>query len=425
MHRRTFLKSAAALTAACALPLRADSPPDKLILSAPLTHSDWMLHPHIEWGSPGVHHMLDLCKSFGLSKIYWRILDGGRAMYPSKFLGTGDAWQPDSFWSPQSPADKTLIKRFDPNMTDAARRAIFDKCAALDYSKFDPFAEALSHGHKIGLQIHAWITINEDDHGWGLQSEFTKSHPQFRWIKRDGTPYHSQLSFSFPEVRAYKLSILQELLTSYPTLDGLFLDWIRTGDVRDNPQTDPEGVANFGYEQPNLDSFQSQYHLDPHTLPNSDPRWLATRALPQTLFMRSASQLANSHSKPLTALVAHPWLYRGFLDKIAGNLPGLLLDLPTWSAEKLIDSATPAGYYLPGGSMSAATTSLQSETHHTLPITPFAWMPSSTTQFQSDFTTAATSGATELLLWEADYLETYQSTPNLQTLMTSHARASS
>ena len=68
------------------------------------------------------------------------------------------------------------------------------------------------YGHQIGLKIHAWVTINEDDHGWGWPSEFTKHHPEFRWVRRDGTPYHSQLSFAFPEVRDYKLAILEELL---------------------------------------------------------------------------------------------------------------------------------------------------------------------------------------------------------------------
>src|SRR5688500_3373007 len=126
-------------------------------------------------------------------------------------------------------------------MTDEKRLALVKQFDALDYAKFDPFAEAVRYGHKIGLQIHAWVSINEDDHGWGLQSEFSKRHPEFRWRRRDGTAYHSQLSFAFPKVHEYKLAVLQELLSNYK-LDGFFLDWIRTGDVRDNPQNDPNGI---------------------------------------------------------------------------------------------------------------------------------------------------------------------------------------
>ncbi|MEO6434365.1 MAG: hypothetical protein ABIP55_01205, partial [Tepidisphaeraceae bacterium] len=57
--RRTFLRTAAASTMASAIapPLLAQAAPaaaadggEKLILCAPLTHSDWMLKPNIAWG---------------------------------------------------------------------------------------------------------------------------------------------------------------------------------------------------------------------------------------------------------------------------------------------------------------------------------------------------------------------------------------
>src|SRR5205823_1582714 len=141
----------------------------------------------------------------------------------------------------------------------------------------------------------------------------------------DGTPYHSQMSFAFEEVRNYKLAILKELLAY--NIDGLFLDWIRTGDVRDNPQTDKNGGADNGYEQPNIDAFKKKYNKDLHDVPNDDPNWLAVRAEPQTIFMREARKLTKQ--KPLAVMVGHPWHYRGELDPIAGNLKGLLLDVST------------------------------------------------------------------------------------------------
>src|SRR5205814_7561938 len=120
-----------------------------------------------------------------------------------------------SVWSPQSDADKTLFRRFTSNMSDEKRTVLLKKFDALDYAKFDSLAEAVSYGHKIGLKIHAWVSINEDDHGWGLQSEFSKKHPEFRWRRRDGSSYRSQLSFAFPEVRMYKSAVLKELLANY------------------------------------------------------------------------------------------------------------------------------------------------------------------------------------------------------------------
>jgi len=272
--------------------------------------------------------MLDACKACGWSRVYWRALDGGRALYKSKLLRAQGKWDEDNFWNPQMDADKELTRQFTNNKSPRERTALLAKVESLDYSNFDSLGEAVSYGHKIGLQIHAWVSINEDDHGWGLQSEFTKKHPELRWRRRNGQAYRSQLSFAFPEVKKYKLSILEELLGNYP-LDGLFLDWIRTGDVRDNPQTDADGVADSGYETPSLDKFQTQFGLDAHMVPNNDERWVRIRAEPQTDFMRAARKLvlAQKKSVPISVMVGHPWHYRGLHNKIDGNLRGLLLDV--------------------------------------------------------------------------------------------------
>src|SRR4051812_34906615 len=61
----------------------------KLTLGTPITHCDWMLkdnRPEVEWGGEGVRHMLTVCKAAGISQIYWRVLDAGRAMYKSRLV---------------------------------------------------------------------------------------------------------------------------------------------------------------------------------------------------------------------------------------------------------------------------------------------------------------------------------------------------
>jgi hypothetical protein len=68
-----------------------DSPAadQKLILSAPLTHSDWILKdgvPGLDDGLPGVRHMLDMCRAAGWNRVYWRCLDAGRSLYPSHLM---------------------------------------------------------------------------------------------------------------------------------------------------------------------------------------------------------------------------------------------------------------------------------------------------------------------------------------------------
>jgi Glycosyl hydrolase-like 10 len=428
MNRRQFLKTTA--MAGCGLQAAAKVfgetteaiASQKLILSAPLTHSDWALKAGIPWGEPGVRHMLDACKACGWSRIYWRALDGGRSLYKSKLMRPQGQWDEDNFWNPQNDADRQLLQRFTPSMTSDKRAALRSKFSSLDYAHFDSLATAVRYGHEIGLQIHAWASINEDDHGWGLQSEFSKKHPQCRWRRRDGTFYHSQLSFAFPEVRKYKLAILKELLRNY-SIDGIFLDWIRTGDVRDNPQTDEQGVANSGYEQPLVEGFKKKFGIDPHTLSNGDERWVRFRAAPQTEFMREVRKLVGSQKRqvPIAVMVDHPWSYRGEINRIDGNLRGLLLDVKAWAREGLMDAAVAAGYYRDGGTPKLAYEALQKETEGNVDVWSYAWVPQNAAEFKTDFALAQQLKTKQILFWEADYIDDRAQAAELKEVMSRHA----
>jgi hypothetical protein len=429
MKRRQFLKSAAAGIGAAPALVRSMctaagvAGADTLILSAPLTHSDWILKPGIPWGEPGVRHMLDACKACGWSRVDWRVLDGGRSLYRSKLMRPQGKWDEDNFWDPKTDAGRQALQRFTPNLTPEQRAAVRDKMKVYDYDHFDSLAAAVQYGHQIGLQIHAWVSINEDDHGWGLQSEYSKKHPEYRWRHRDGRAYYSQLSFAFPQVRKYKLAILKELLRNYP-IDGLFLDWIRTGNVRDNPQTDANGVADSGYEQPLLEKGKAAFGVDPRTLPNNDERWVRLRAEPQTEFMRAAHKLARSQKRPvpIAVMVGHPWHYRGLMDKIDGNLRGLLLDVNAWAHEGLMDAAVATGYYRDGGTPEMAHQALRKETQGKVDVWSYAWVPQAVADFQRDFALAQQLGAKQILFWEADYIDDRAQAVELKRAMAGHAR---
>ncbi len=423
ISRRDFVSSIAAAGAVAGLPCRmlAAKPAARLPLSAPLTHSDWMLKPGIAAGLDGVKHMLDACKACGWSHVYWRVFDAGRATYRSKLLVANCKADGDSYFNAQSETDRQLFQRFSPNVAPARAAEIVQQLAALDYAAFDSLAAAIDYGHSIGLKIHAWASINEDDHGWGWPTEYTKAHPQFRWLRRDGKAYHSQLSFAFPEVRAYKLALIEELLAY--DIDGLFLDWIRTGDIRDNPQTDPAGIANSGYEQPNIDAFKNQYNGDPHDVANADDRWVRVRAEPQTAFMREVHKLVKSKPapKPITVMVGHPWHYRGMQDPIDGNLRGLLLDVAAWAREGLMDAAIAAGYYRPGGSPASAYHALAEETGGKVDLWYYAWVPQTPAEFDGQFAETQSLGAKRMLFWEADYIDDRPQAAALKAAMSAKA----
>ena len=332
--------------------------------------------------------MLDMCKAGGWSRVHWRVFDGGRALYHSKLADPQGKWEEDNY------------HRHHGNLD------VLQKAESLDYSSFDSFAEAVRYGHEIGLEIYAWISINEDDHGWGIRSRFAKQHPECLWRKRDGTAYHSQVSFAFPEAMQYKLGVVEELIDGY-RLDGLFFDWIRTGDVRDNPQNDPEGVADHGYEKPLIEGFKAEYGIDPLTLPNADDRWVRFRARPHTEFMRSARKLAQGKKLPVSALVHHPWAYRGSNGKIDGNLRGMLLDVTTWAEEGLIDEVVPAGYYMNGGNAEKAYEALRKETNGKVDVVLYCWVPGSAAAFENDYALARKLKTGQMLFWEADYIDVH------------------
>lgn len=391
--------------------MRAESPSSRparsdIVLSVPVTHSDWMLHhPAPAWGPAGVRQILDRCREAGLRRVYWRCLDGGRACYPSKLVDPLHGFDDDNYHRGQ-PTEKLV-----------------EQLKAFDWGSFDAFREAIDYGHKLGLEVHAWLTINEDDHGWGLSSRFARAHPESRWVRRGGQFFRSQQSLAFATVRAYKLGIVREVMAYHP--DGVLFDWIRTGDVRDNPQTDGEGVALYGYEAPNLERLRA-INLSPDSVRNDDERWVRIRAEPQTLFMRDAAALIRKTDARarITALVQQSHGYRGTpQDTIyRDNLHGLLLDVAQWAREGLVDCFVGAGYYRPGGSPEAGYHSLRAELGHKVDMGLFGWI-ASPAQFESESSLAGRLGATELLLWESDYLELPPARADLVRMMSAFATA--
>lgn len=363
----------------------------RIVLSAPVTHSDWVsrYRARIGHGRKSVEYILDRCKAVGLRRIYWRCFDGGKAMYASQLMDeewTG--YDADSYHAWASP--DSHIEPLDA------------------YRGFDSLKEAVDYGHRIGLEIHAWLSINEDDHAWGLISRFSREHPQFRWVKRSGMPYNSQLSFAFPDVREYKLGLLKEILCY--DIDGVFFDWIRTGDVRNEPQATVDGTADFGYERPLVEAFKREVGRDPHKLENHDPRWVEFRAEPQTLFMRAAHKLIKAKSRrlPISMMGHHPWSYRGATPLIDGNLNGLLLDVRTWAREGLIDEAVAAGYFSPhvkAGTPREAVEYLRTEVGGQCNVWLYWWLPPTVVDFRASVRMAETVGARQLLYWESDYLD--------------------
>ena len=388
----------------------------KLTISSPLTFSDWMLKEkvNLEWGEEGVREVLEKCKRFGFSRIYWRVFDAGRATYKSSLM------EPNSCVN-----NVGLINHFSYKYGDYLPPEMYRRLSLIGSREFDELEAAVRIGHELGLEIYAWMTINEEDHGFGFVSKFSREHPEYRWVSRNGQRFHSQISYAFEDVRAYKLALVREMLAY--DIDGLFMDWIRVGDTRDAQKCDEDGVVNYGYEQPNVDLYKARYGIDPFTMPNDDEPWIRLRAEPQTAFMRAVRAAADNHSKrlPILAMTFHPWAYRGILPeninentpylhkrmgghRIYGSLPGLLCDIRAWAEEGLIDAAVAAGYYCDGGAPEMAVDYMRKEVAGKAAVHGYFWTPGGgfeSGQFVRDAERARKMGVDEMLLWEADYID--------------------
>lgn len=146
------------------------------------------------------------------------------------------------------------------------------------------------------------------------------------WAKRDrdGMPTTS-LSLAFPEVRAYWLSLLREVLNY--DVDGITIYLHRFHPF-------------VLYEQPVIESFRAQYGEDPRQIPSDDPRWLQHSADYVTGFLREVRRLVNE--KPGRMLAVTFWGGPTRFDPNHDYDPlRYSTDVTTWIEEGLVDYLFP------------------------------------------------------------------------------------
>ncbi len=135
---------------------------------------------------------------------------------------------------------------------------------------FDPLGYAISRGHQLGLNVHAWVTTYLL---WSARTppetgaHIYHMHPE--WLEvdaaglaqadidlgapRDGTFEGIFLSPVHPEVNGYLQSVFTEIILNYD-IDGLHLDYVRYGDL------------DHGYNAAGLARFRSEYGFDPRDI---------------------------------------------------------------------------------------------------------------------------------------------------------------
>lgn len=106
----------------------------------------------------------------------------------------------------------------------------------LDNNGFDPLGYILQRAHANALRVHAWVVVFN---ATPLTSSLVSSNYIYRnhhdWItfNKSGSKMNSTEQYGYfidpgvPEVQDYVLNVLSDLVSGYPDLDGLHLDYIR------------------------------------------------------------------------------------------------------------------------------------------------------------------------------------------------------
>lgn len=106
-------------------------------------------------------------------------------------------------------------------------------------TSWDMLAWFLEEGHRLGMTVHASTNVfvaghNYFDRGVVYQDASKKHWQTVSYLPQGMTPitaqkkkYSAMLNPALKEVQDYQLAILKELVTMYPTLDGIILDRVR------------------------------------------------------------------------------------------------------------------------------------------------------------------------------------------------------
>jgi len=110
------------------------------------------------YGKEKIKEFLEHCVDSGITKLLWRTSVCGKVFYHSKV--------------------RTVYDGAD-NREGSAR-------ASEVLRRFDPLEYAVDQGHRLGLKIYGWITIFDEYGVPGQESEFSRQHPEYSWVNRDG-----------------------------------------------------------------------------------------------------------------------------------------------------------------------------------------------------------------------------------------------
>jgi uncharacterized lipoprotein YddW (UPF0748 family) len=237
-----------------------------------------------------------------------------------------------------------------------------------DSAGVDTLRELVRRAHLLGIRVHAWVNVlslaNQrntkivselgrdavlvDRRGRSLLDYPNLDVPQpDRSYYRMGTPA-VWLDPAAPGVAEYLAATFAELMTRYPELDGLHLDYIRYPDVLPFSPGSRFGVGlDFGYGEPSRARFQAETGL---TAPFGDNlrnanRWDAWRRDKINQLVRDVRTAIRS-AQPDTPENQHPLLSAAVGTYAERVYLAEAQDWKRWIEDGLLEFAVPMAYTL-------------------------------------------------------------------------------
>ncbi len=185
--------------------------------------------------------------------------------------------------------------------------------------EYDVMRQAAEEARRLGVSLYAWSRLLRDPHRKGKApppTPFHAAHPEMVQQFKDGSESW-QLSFAWPEVRRYMISILCEMAAC--GVEGVFVDLLRHPPV-------------VRYDLPLVEAFKAQGNGDPREMSGDGTEdWLRFRCEAFTQFLRELraaldAQNGNRRYPLIVRTVDQPWR----------NLQ-IGCDVERWVAERLVD----------------------------------------------------------------------------------------
>ena len=218
---------------------------------------------------------------------------------------------------------------------------------AYDYSPYPDYLSAfVAEAEKRGIEVHAWV---EDFYVGVNENYFTKHMSQWMMLTKSGSIRQSEgadfggylfLDPANPEVRSYLIRFYDEILTKFPQIAGLNLDYIRYPISSQSDDTGFTDVAMEGFAAENGIEFpENATREDKVKLVSAQYcKWVNYRANQVTTFVGEVFEMVKSrHAGVLLSTAVFPEQGKSFGDKKQ--------DFNTWLSRGYLDIITPMAYY--------------------------------------------------------------------------------